>query len=88
LGAKVDVDIGDLLDQLAQDAATKAILIHLEVVSNPGKFLSAARAAARTKPVIVIRSGASRDRRSRGDTVVARLAYPDAVYDAAFRRAG
>lgn len=88
LGAKADVDIGDLLDQLAQDPATKAILVHLEVVSAPGKFLSAARAAARTKPVIVIRTGASRDRRSRGDTVVARLAYADAVYDAAFRRAG
>jgi acetyltransferase len=88
LGAKVDVDIGDLLDQLAQDPATKAILVHLEVVSAPGKFLSAARAAARSKPVIVIRTGASRDRRSRGDTVVARLAYADAVYDAAFRRAG
>jgi acetyltransferase len=88
LGAKVDVDIGDLLDQLAQDPATKAILVHLEVVSAPGKFMSAARAAARSKPVIVIRTGASRDRRSRGETVVARLAYPDAVYDAAFRRAG
>jgi acetyltransferase len=88
LGAKVDVDIGDLLDQFAQDGTTKAIIIHLEVVSAPGKFLSAARAAARSKPVIVIRTGASRDRRSRGDTVVSRLAYPDAVYDAAFRRAG
>jgi acetyltransferase len=88
LGAKVDVDIGDLLDQFAQDGATKVILIHLDAVSSPGKFLSAARAAARSKPVIVIRSGASRDRRSRGETMLARLVYPDAVYDAAFRRAG
>ena len=88
LGQKVDVDIGDLLDQFTADYRTRAVLAHLENISAPVKFMSAARAAARTKPVVVIRSGASRDRRRAGATHSTRLASSDAVYDAAFKRAG
>lgn len=88
LGQKVDVDIGDLLDHFAADYKTRAVLVHLEAIWSPSKFLSAARACARTKPVIVIRSGTSRDNRMIGNTHSSRLATTDWVYDAAFRRAG
>ena len=88
LGQKVDVDIGDLLDQFTADYRTRAVLVHLESIWTPVKFMSAARAAARTKPVVVIRSGGSRDRRMEGATHSSRLASTDAVYDAAFKRAG
>jgi len=88
LGQKVDVDIGDLLDHFCADYRTRAVLVHLESIWSPSKFLSAARACARTKPVIVIRSGVSRDNRMVGNTHSSRLATTDWVYDAAFRRAG
>ncbi|TBW37200.1 GNAT family N-acetyltransferase [Siculibacillus lacustris] len=88
LGQKVDVDVGDLLDHFTADYRTRAILVHLEQIWSPSKFLSAARAAARTKPVIVLRSGFSRDKQMIGATHSSRLAASDRVYDAAFRRAG
>lgn len=88
LGQKVDVDIGDLLDHFCADYRTRAVLVHLESIWSPSKFLSAARACARTKPVVVIRSGTSRDNRMVGNTHSSRLATTDWVYDAAFRRAG
>jgi acetyltransferase len=78
LGEHADVDAGDLLDQLASDARTRAILLYIENADAPRKFLSAARAAARNKPVIVVRC-APPD---------AAAAVADRVYDAAIARAG
>ena len=52
-----DVDVGDCLDLLAGDARTRAILVYLESVPAPRKFLSAARAASRLKPVIALKAG-------------------------------
>src|SRR5262249_2056917 len=54
LGDKIDVDFGDLLDYFALDGATRAILLYVESINNPRKFMSAARAAARIKPVVVL----------------------------------
>jgi acetyltransferase len=88
VGDMADVDFGDLLDYLAQDAATAAILLYMEAVTQARKFMSAARAASRRKPVIVLKAG----RHAEGARAVAShtgaLAGADAVYDAAFRRAG
>jgi len=88
VGARMDVDIGDLIDYFAQDFRTRSILLHVEGISSPQKFLSAARAAARSKPVIVIRSGRSRDATGTGRSHAGRLALPDLVYEAVFRRTG
>ncbi|MGF6985878.1 acetyltransferase [Paraburkholderia atlantica] len=74
LGAEADVDAGDVLDYLASDPGTRAILIELDSVRAARKFMSAARAAARNKPVLALRSG-------RDDPA-------DGLYTAAFRRAG
>src|SRR5262245_34045764 len=57
LGDKIDVDFGDLLDFFALDGATRAILLYIESINNARKFMSAARAAARIKPVVVVKSG-------------------------------
>ncbi len=81
LGRAADVDVGDLLDHLALDAATRAILIYVEDLSAARKFMSAARFAARTKPVLVIRGGRHRSGGPEPDAA-------DAAYDAAFARAG
>ena len=88
VGDGIDVDFGDLLDWFATDRHTRAILLYLERVRDARKFLSAARAAARGKPVVVVRPGRHARRPGPLSSHAATLATPDAVYDAAFRRAG
>ncbi|WP_018260863.1 bifunctional acetate--CoA ligase family protein/GNAT family N-acetyltransferase [Methylobacterium sp. WSM2598] len=90
VGQAVDVDIADCLDHFSADRGTRAILLHLETIRDAPKFMSAARAAARAKPVVVLRSGRHETARADGRPVTHSgiLAKPDAVYDAAFRRAG
>jgi acetyltransferase len=88
LGEKVDVDFGDCLDFFAQDRNTRAILLYLESLTDPQKFMSAARAAARSKPVVVVRAGRHRPRIEPPRSHAGALASEDAVFDAAFRRAG
>ncbi|MBV8589606.1 MAG: CoA-binding protein, partial [Acetobacteraceae bacterium] len=56
LGDKADVDFGDMLDYLAADAQTRAILLYMEDVTHARKFMSAARAASRLKPVLVLKA--------------------------------
>ena len=88
LGEHADVDFGDMLDYLATDAATRAILLYIESIESPRKFMSAARAAARNKPVIVIKSGRSAQGQRAAASHTGALAGSDAVYDAAIARAG
>ncbi|WP_207455567.1 bifunctional acetate--CoA ligase family protein/GNAT family N-acetyltransferase [Azospirillum sp. SYSU D00513] len=87
-GDKADVDFGDMLDYLAADASTRAILLYMESVTNARKFMSAARSAARQKPVLVIKAGRSEQAMAASASHTGTLAVADAVYDAAFRRAG
>ncbi len=88
LGDMADVDFGDMLDYLANDADTRAILLYIEGVTHARKFMSAARAAARTKPVIVVKAGRHAAAAKAAASHTGALAGVDAVYDAAFRRAG
>ncbi|MEI6984928.1 MAG: bifunctional acetate--CoA ligase family protein/GNAT family N-acetyltransferase [Rhodospirillaceae bacterium] len=88
MGNKSDVDFADLLDYLAADPQVRAILLYIEALSNARKFMSAARAAARQKPVIVIKAGRSDEAAKAASSHTGALAGSDRVYDAAFRRAG
>ena len=78
LGEVADVGFADMLDYLAGQAECQAILLALDGLTEARRFMSAARAASRVKPVIVLRTGRHDDAES----------TPDAVFDAAFRRAG
>ena len=88
IGDSLDVDFADLLDHFAMDRATRAILLYIESIKDARKFMSAARAAARAKPVLVIKSGRHAQGAKAAMTHTGALAGSDAVYDAAFRRAG
>ena len=88
MGEMADVDVGDLLDYLAADMATSAILLYLETIPRARKFMSAARSAARAKPVIVIKSGRYAESARAASTHSGALAGGDAAVGAAFRRAG
>ncbi|MFB0724001.1 bifunctional acetate--CoA ligase family protein/GNAT family N-acetyltransferase [Aeromonas salmonicida] len=77
LGDHCDIDFGQLLDQLSRDGTTRAILLYMDKLHDARHFLSAARAASRNKPILVLKSG--RHDPAKG---------LDNVYDAAIRRAG
>ena len=88
MGEHADVDFGDMLDYLASDPKTRAILLYIESIESPRKFMSAARAAARNKPVIVVKAGRSDEGQRAAASHTGALAGSDLVYDAAIRRAG
>ena len=88
LGRSADVDAADCLDHFAADLATRAIVLSLHDVGDARKFLSAARAAARAKPVVVLRTGRHERGERQPETHTGALARPGAVHEAAFRRAG
>jgi acetyltransferase len=88
VGAMVDVDFADLLDHFGDDPGTHSIILYMESIGNVRKFLSAARAIARTKPVIVVKAGRHEAGARAAASHTGALAGADAVFDAAFRRAG
>ncbi|MDQ7248267.1 bifunctional acetate--CoA ligase family protein/GNAT family N-acetyltransferase [Dongia sedimenti] len=88
MGELADVDFGDMLDYLADDPETTAILMYVEAVTQARKFMSAARRAARVKPVIAIKAGRHSEAAKAVASHTGAMAGADAVYDAAFRRAG
>jgi acetyltransferase len=88
LGEHADIDFGDLLDFLGSDPKTRAILLYIESVEDARKFMSAARAAARNKPVIVVKAGRSAAGQAAAASHTGALAGSDAVFDAAIERAG
>ena len=88
VGDAVDIDFGDLLDYLASDFHTNAILLFIASVSDARKFMSAARAAARNKPVVVVKAGRAPEGARAVSLHTGMLAAPDDVFDAAIRRAG
>ncbi|MES2150950.1 MAG: bifunctional acetate--CoA ligase family protein/GNAT family N-acetyltransferase [Pseudomonadota bacterium] len=88
LGEGADVDFGDLLDYLASDPDTGAILLYVEGVRQARKFMSAARAAARSKPTLVLKGGRVAEGARAAASHTGALAGSDQVFDAAIRRAG
>ncbi len=88
LGDSADVDFGDVLDYLASDAGTRAILMYAESIPAGRKFMSAARAAARNKHVIMVKAGRAPEGARAAASHTGALAGSDIVADAAIRRAG
>ena len=85
LGAAADVDFGEILEFALADPETEGIVLYVETVRDARAFLSALRAAARTKPVVVLKSGrAAAPHVAAGYDALA----PDRVFHAALRRAG
>ena len=88
LGDASDIDFGDMLDYLATDPNTSAILLYMEDVRNARKFMSAARGAGRNKPVLVMKTGRAPEGARAAASHTGALAGLDAVFGSAVRRAG
>ncbi|MGK0737909.1 bifunctional acetate--CoA ligase family protein/GNAT family N-acetyltransferase [Yokenella regensburgei] len=84
LGDSLDIDVDDLLDFLARDSKTSAILLYLEHLSDARRFVSAARSASRNKPILVIKSGRSPE----AQRLLHVNSGMDPAWDAAIQRAG
>ena len=88
IGNSADIDFGDILDYLANDPDTRSILLYIETIKSARKFMSAARAAARNKPVVVVKAGRTIAGAAAAVSHTGAMTGSDAVFDAAVRRAG
>lgn len=88
IGSMLDVDFGDLIDYLGYEADVSSILLYIENLTNIRKFMSAARAVSRIKPIVVLKAGRSAAGARAAASHTGAMAGEDAVYDAAFNRAG
>ncbi len=88
LGNMVNVGMGELIDYFADDDQTDAILLYIEGLDDGQKFVAAARACSRRKPVIAYKSGRFEESSQAAASHTGALASSDAVFDAAFRRSG
>lgn len=87
-GSAADVDFGDVLDYLAMDPETKSILLYVEGIRDARRFMSGLRAAARLKPVVVVKSGRHTEGLRAAMSHTGALVGGDDVFDAALKRAG
>ncbi|PIR13393.1 acetyl CoA synthetase subunit alpha [Candidatus Falkowbacteria bacterium CG11_big_fil_rev_8_21_14_0_20_39_10] len=88
IGSMIDMDFADLIDYFGQDKKTDSILIYMESLQNARKFLAAARRFSRTKPILVLKAGRSNEGAQAAKSHTGAMAGNDAVFDAAFARAG
>ena len=88
LGASADIDFGEIVDYLASDTRTEHILLYIEGIRDGRRFVSALRAAARAKPVIVMKSGRHPTGVRAAVSHTGALVGADDVFDAALRRTG
>jgi len=88
IGNTMDVGFGDLIDYFGQDANTKSIVLYVESITFAQEFVTAARAFARKKPIIVYKAGRFPESAQAAASHTGAMASEDAIYDALFRRAG
>ncbi|MDZ7831266.1 MAG: bifunctional acetate--CoA ligase family protein/GNAT family N-acetyltransferase [Desulfobacterales bacterium] len=88
LGSMLDVDFGDMIDFVGADPEVSSIVLYIENLTHIRNFMSAARAVSRIKPIIALKAGRSHAGAKAAASHTGALASADAVYDAAFRRAG
>ncbi|MGA8260360.1 MAG: bifunctional acetate--CoA ligase family protein/GNAT family N-acetyltransferase [Arenicellales bacterium] len=88
IGDSADIDFGDVLDYLASEPSAHSILMYVEAVTGARKFMSAARAAARNKPVILVKAARVREGAPATASHTGAMMSSDDVYDTAIRRAG
>lgn len=88
IGNALDVDFGDLIDYLGEDEKTRSIILYMESIGQARKFMTAARAFARSKPIVAYKAGRFPESAQVAASHTGALAAEDAIYDAAFQRAG
>lgn len=88
LGSSGDLDFGEILDYLVNDPKTESIFLYIEGIRHARRFVSALRAAARAKPVLLIKVGRHPEGSRAALSHSGAMVGADDVFDAALRRAG
>ena len=88
VGNMLDVSMGDLIDYMGSQTETQSIILYIESISEAREFMSAARAFARTKPIVAYKAGRFAESAAAAASHTGAMAGVDAVYEAAFQRAG
>ncbi|NQU21247.1 MAG: bifunctional acetate--CoA ligase family protein/GNAT family N-acetyltransferase [Candidatus Nealsonbacteria bacterium] len=88
VGNMLDVNMGDLIDYFGSATETRSIILYIESISNAREFMSAARAFARTKPIVAYKAGRFAQSAQAAASHTGAMAGVDAVYEAAFERSG
>ncbi len=88
IGNALDVKFGDLIDLFAEDPSTDSIVLYIESITEARRFMSAARAFTRTKPIVVYKAGRFAQSAQAAASHTGAMAGVDSVYEAAFQRAG
>lgn len=88
MGSSTDVDFGEILDYLVSDTSTKSILVYIEGIRYSRSFISALRAAAHLKPVLLVKVGRHQAGSKAAMSHTASLVGSDDVFNAAVSRAG
>jgi acetyltransferase len=88
IGSMIDIGFAELIDYFGMDQHTSSILIYMESLTNARRFMSAARAFARSKPIIILKAGKSEAGSQAAMSHTGSLTGNDAAFEAAFKRAG
>jgi acetyltransferase len=88
MGAAAGMDFGEILDYLAFDPATESILLYVEGIQHARGFMSALRAAARIKPIFIVKAGRHEAGSKAAFSHTGALVGSDDIFDAALQRAG
>jgi acetyltransferase len=88
VGNALDVGFGDLIDYFGEDEKSNSMILYMESIANARKFMTAARAFARTKPIVVYKAGRFPESAQVAASHTGAMAAEDAIYDAAFQRIG
>jgi acetyltransferase len=88
VGNMLDVTMGDLIDYLGSATETQSIILYIESIAEAREFMSAARAFARVKPIVAFKAGRFAESAAAAASHTGAMAGVDAVYEAAFHRAG
>jgi acetyltransferase len=88
VGNMLDVSMADLIDYLGSATETQSIILYVESITEAREFMSAARAFARTKPIVAYKAGRYAESAKAAASHTGAMAGVDAVYEAAFQRAG
>ena len=85
IGSMLDVDFGDLIDYIGNDPEVSSLLLYIESLKTPRKFMSAVRAVSRMKPVIILKAGRSAAGAAAAASHTGAMASEDRIYEAAFQ---
>jgi len=88
VGNKADVSSNDLLQYWDGDPNTSVILLYLESFGNPRRFARIARRIGRSKPIVAVKAGRTREGSRAARSHTAALAASDVAVEALFQQTG